>query len=418
MHCTADRSSRRSRISGVPGREAATACWRSLVNVAIPQRRGSEFPMNAIRRGGVILDPRGSERTPRQIRARTSANDSAVCKSAGGGCLPYEVSEPGGMGSRVEYALAPPRLRCSAIRPCAASRPATSRVCLHESRVANSTQGHLQPSPNRSPRGNHQSCIRHARLCRRRRPASDTNGKRDGVVTGVPWSTPLTSRRFSAVMLARKAEFSVEAACRRMPRKPNNPTSAPIIRICQSSFQLRRGPRAPPPERSRSCASLTFSGRPPKSAPFSACIARDASALDISMNPKPRGWPVFAVDDESQRLDGAVRRESRSDGFFSRGKRQIANIEFGHLKVLAGGRDREWAGLLTGRALFRGGDIWFAVSRRARRGPRADNAMTTKQAQATPITGSTYDYRHCQSKTVSVCLKGAPRQVALIDVSM
>ena len=37
------------------GRKAVTANCRSLVNVAIPQRRGSEFPMNAILRGGDIL---------------------------------------------------------------------------------------------------------------------------------------------------------------------------------------------------------------------------------------------------------------------------------------------------------------------------------------------------------------------------
>jgi hypothetical protein len=35
------------------GREAAIACCRSVVNVAIPQRRGSELPMNAKRRGAV-----------------------------------------------------------------------------------------------------------------------------------------------------------------------------------------------------------------------------------------------------------------------------------------------------------------------------------------------------------------------------
>src|SRR5688572_17455440 len=51
-------------------------------------------------------------------------------------------------------------------------------------------------------------------------------------------------------------------------------------------------PPPPPPVRGRSCASLTLSGRPPKSLPLSACIAREASALDISTKPKPRGRPV------------------------------------------------------------------------------------------------------------------------------
>lgn len=60
------------------------------------------------------------------------------------------------------------------------------------------------------------------------------------------------------------------------------------------SCQYRREPplRLPPPERSRSCASFTLRGRPSKSVPFSACIAREASALDISTKPKPRGLPV------------------------------------------------------------------------------------------------------------------------------
>ena len=33
------------------------ACCRSVVNVAIPQRRGSELPMNAKRRGAVNGHP-------------------------------------------------------------------------------------------------------------------------------------------------------------------------------------------------------------------------------------------------------------------------------------------------------------------------------------------------------------------------
>src|SRR6188768_128194 len=48
----------------------------------------------------------------------------------------------------------------------------------------------------------------------------------------------------------------------------------------------------PPPPRGLSCASLTLSGRPPKSRPFSVCMAFCASELDISTKPKPRGWPV------------------------------------------------------------------------------------------------------------------------------
>src|SRR5436190_3090540 len=48
----------------------------------------------------------------------------------------------------------------------------------------------------------------------------------------------------------------------------------------------------PPPPRGLSCASLTLSGRPPKSRPFSDCMAFCASEFDISTKPKPRGWPV------------------------------------------------------------------------------------------------------------------------------
>src|SRR5689334_8022988 len=40
-----------------PGRDRATACCRSLVNVAMPQRRGSEFPMKAMRMDGGTVEP-------------------------------------------------------------------------------------------------------------------------------------------------------------------------------------------------------------------------------------------------------------------------------------------------------------------------------------------------------------------------
>src|SRR5436309_8423736 len=40
--------------------DAAIACCRSVVNVAIPQRRGSELPMNASRLNWVTLAPPSS----------------------------------------------------------------------------------------------------------------------------------------------------------------------------------------------------------------------------------------------------------------------------------------------------------------------------------------------------------------------
>ncbi len=54
----------------------------------------------------------------------------------------------------------------------------------------------------------------------------------------------------------------------------------------------RRELPASAPGRARSWASLTLRARPPKSVPFSASVARMASALAISTKPKPRGRPV------------------------------------------------------------------------------------------------------------------------------
>src|SRR6202044_1300264 len=53
-----------------------------------------------------------------------------------------------------------------------------------------------------------------------------------------------------------------------------------------------RPPPPPPPPPSRAFASFTLRARPPKSLPSSACMARVASAFDISTNPNPRGRPV------------------------------------------------------------------------------------------------------------------------------
>lgn len=64
------------------------------------------------------------------------------------------------------------------------------------------------------------------------------------------------------------------------------------VREQNRASQNRPDPRLRPPERSRSWASLTVRARPSRSVPFSACIAREASAFDISTNPKPRGRPV------------------------------------------------------------------------------------------------------------------------------
>ena len=42
----------------MPALDAEIACCRSVVKVAIPQRRGSELPMNAIRPDAVTIEPR------------------------------------------------------------------------------------------------------------------------------------------------------------------------------------------------------------------------------------------------------------------------------------------------------------------------------------------------------------------------
>src|SRR5258708_2047876 len=53
------------------GREVDIACCRSVVKVAIPQRRGSELPIMAIRRSGVMSVPRQSLLVSASVR-RTS----------------------------------------------------------------------------------------------------------------------------------------------------------------------------------------------------------------------------------------------------------------------------------------------------------------------------------------------------------
>src|ERR1044071_2429505 len=60
-----------------PGRARATACCRSLVNVAIPQRRGSEFPMNATRMDGVTIVP------PAVVDERPVGYENAQRRTAG-----------------------------------------------------------------------------------------------------------------------------------------------------------------------------------------------------------------------------------------------------------------------------------------------------------------------------------------------
>jgi hypothetical protein len=48
----------------------------------------------------------------------------------------------------ISNALGEPRATCFAMFTCAMYLPAASRVCLHASDLANSTQPHTQPPPN------------------------------------------------------------------------------------------------------------------------------------------------------------------------------------------------------------------------------------------------------------------------------
>src|SRR5580698_1977758 len=58
--------------------EAAMACCKSVVKVAIPQRRGRELPMKAIRRVGVKLEP---PRTPRLTTSQTVPQSVGVLRA-------------------------------------------------------------------------------------------------------------------------------------------------------------------------------------------------------------------------------------------------------------------------------------------------------------------------------------------------
>jgi hypothetical protein len=57
----------------VAGDDFATACCRSVVNVAIPQRRGSELPINASLSGNVTLSIGSGSASARQIRCLVQA---------------------------------------------------------------------------------------------------------------------------------------------------------------------------------------------------------------------------------------------------------------------------------------------------------------------------------------------------------
>ena len=84
--------------------------------------------------------------------------------------------------------------------------------------------------------------------------------------------------------------------------------------------------RLPPPERGLSCASLILRARPSKSLPFSACIAREASALDISNEAKAAGTARIAIVDQRELLNGAMGSEQVADGFFGCREGKIADI--------------------------------------------------------------------------------------------
>src|SRR3569833_365722 len=76
-------------------------------------------------------------------------------------------------------------------------------------------------------------------------------------------------------------------------RKSTQASAEGCLRIAPEARVEKAQQRdAPLLERVRSCASLILSGRPSKSWPLSACMARDASAEDISTKPKPRARPV------------------------------------------------------------------------------------------------------------------------------
>src|SRR6185312_9291428 len=70
------------------GHDRATACCRSLVKVAIPQRRGSEFPMKARRMDGftvispAVVNERPTEYENAQRRTAGMAADKSAERTA------------------------------------------------------------------------------------------------------------------------------------------------------------------------------------------------------------------------------------------------------------------------------------------------------------------------------------------------
>jgi hypothetical protein len=90
-----------------------------------------------------------------------------------------------------------------------------------------------------------------------------------------------------------------------------------------ASDQRRLNP-PPPPPRGLSCASFTFSGRPPKSRPFNDCIAFCARHFD---EPEPARLTRVAIVDQRNLLDASVFGEQGADGVFGGGEGQISNIE-------------------------------------------------------------------------------------------
>src|SRR5947207_9130229 len=93
---------------------------------------------------------------------------------------------------------------------------------------------------------------------------------------------------FSHEKLLRFALHIMRKAGRRRPRRH----ARPALGSLDAYQRFGAPPRLPPPPLVRSWASFTRSGRPPSSLPLRFWMARDASARDISTNPKPRGRPV------------------------------------------------------------------------------------------------------------------------------
>ena len=132
------------------GREFEIARCRSVVKVAIPQRRGSELPMTAMRRSGVMCAPRPGLRVRRSRRRRLSRSGRAARRASATGSRSESLA---GYATRALNPLAPTsmlarppptKIACpidSAANPIAAW-PSSTRIQVSDS--ASSAQ--LEPA--------------------------------------------------------------------------------------------------------------------------------------------------------------------------------------------------------------------------------------------------------------------------------